>query len=304
MTITVSPAADERAAVELLDAASRAATGHEALGEAVWIDLDEPRPDSAGFFAYDDDRPAGYVHVSRADNAAPGQWVLGLAVDPAVGTSAAVLALLRTAAAHVAARGGGTLVLWRFAPGEADDAVLRDAGFRATRELFQMRVALPIAEEPQWPAGVQVRAFRPGEDDAEWIDVNNRAFAGHAEQGGWTQTTLQRRMAEPWFDPSLFLVAVDDDGIAGFNWCKVHAPAGDEPALGEIFVIGVDPRAKHQRLGRPLALAGLGAMADRGISTGMLFCAADNERALGLYRSLGFEVHRVDRAYEHTVTDA
>jgi len=305
MTITVSPAADARAAIESLDAASRAATGHEALGEAVWIDLDEPQPDSAGFFAYEDDRAAGYVHVARADTAAADQWSVGLAIDPTIDEAATVMtALLGAAAAHVASRGGGTVVLWRFAPTDDDDTVLQDAGFAIARELFQMRVGLPIDEAPTWPPGVHVRTFEPGRDDAEWIAVNNRAFAGHVEQGAWTETTLKRRMAEPWFDPSLFLLALDDDGIAGFNWCKVHAPTTTDPALGEIFVIGVDPRVVEtgKRVGRPLALAGLAAMSDRGITTGMLYCATDNDRALRLYRSLGFAVYRVDRAYEHTVT--
>ena len=32
------------------------------------------------------------------------------------------------------------------------------------------------------------------------------------------------------------------------------------------------------------------------IDTEMLFSAADNENALELYRSLGYELHRVDRA--------
>jgi mycothiol synthase len=299
-----APAARER--IVALDRASREATGHEALNEAVWIDLDAPQPASAGFFATDGSGAiTGYLHVARSDNAADDQWMLGLAIDPAVADPAPTLtALLRHAVAHVAARGGGTLVLWRMAPTDAEDATLRAASFAMARELFQMRVALPIAEDPVWPDGVALRDFVPGEDDAAWIAVNNRAVAGHAEQGGWTETTLQRRLAEPWFDPALFLLAVDADGILGFNWCKVHEPAGDDPALGEIFVIGVDDRGRGRKVGRPLALAGLDRMARRGITTGMLYCAADNEPALRLYRSLGFDVHRVDRAYECTVVAA
>jgi mycothiol synthase len=273
----------------------------------VWIDLDDPQPGSAGFFAYDDDHPVGYVHVARADNVAADQadqWSVGLVVDPAAIGTEVTGALLAAARDHVAANGGGTLVLWRLGPDDDEDAGVRAAGFTVARELFQMRVPLPIAEQPRWPYGVTVRTFRPGEDEDAWLAVNNRAFANHAEQGGWTRTTLQRRMAEPWFDPSLFFVAVvaSEDGgrVVGFNWCKVHDASGTEPALGEIFVIGVDPAAPVKGAGRPLALTGLDAMARRGVTTGMLYCAADNERALRLYRSLGFDVHRVDRAYECT----
>jgi mycothiol synthase len=301
--VTIEPARDDRAQVGPLDAAWRAATGAEALNESVWIDLAAPQPESAAFFARRNAAALGYVHVARADNAADGtdRWSVGIVVEPSDPHGTAVTAaLLDAAIAHVRANGGGTLVLWRTGEHPTDRAV-SDAGFALARELYQMRVLLPLDETPVWPAGVTVRMFEPGRDDAAWLAVNNRAFAGHAEQGNWDETTLRRRLDEPWFDRSLFFLAVDGDGVVGFNWCKLHPPAADDPALGEIFVIGVDERARGMKLGRPLALTGLRAMSERGVTTGMLYCAADNAPALRLYRSLGFTVHQVSRAYERTV---
>jgi mycothiol synthase len=287
-----------RTVARITDAA-RAVDGHDALGEAVWLDLDQPRPDSAGFFVDE----LAYAHVARADNAARDQWALGFVVHPDARDGPAARALLDAAASHVAAHGGGRVTTWRTAATAADDTLLAELGFTRVRALYEMRVPLPLDEQPRWPPGTTVRSFRPGQDEPAWLTVNNRAFAGHAEQGSWTEETLARRTAEPWFDPTIFLLAFDDQGLAGFNWCKIHDARAPDPALGEIFVIGVDPRTAGAGLGRPLAVAGLDAMAGRGITTGMLFCAADNERALRLYRGLGFTVHREDRAYERAVPE-
>jgi mycothiol synthase len=212
--------------------------------------------------------------------------------------------LLDAAISHVRAHGGGVLECWVFGAIDADDISFRAAGFTATRELLEMRVALPLAEAPTWPPGVTVRTFERGRDEADWLRVNNVAFAGHPDQGGWTAATLEQRMVEPWFDPALFLLAFDNEGLAGFNWLKVHDARPPDPNLGEIYVIGVDPRTQSTGLGRALAIAGLHAVHEREIAIGMLFVAADNAGALALYRSLGFESHRADRAYTREVASA
>ena len=283
-----------------------AVDGHPSLGEAVWRDLDEPlEPVSAGVLATDEGRPVGFAYVYRSDSFSPPHWAAGMVVHPDVrGSTGVEVALLERAVEHVAAAGGGLVVLWVFEPDQRDDEAAARAGFRHQRDLLQERVALPLGEEPAWPPGVEVRSFVPGQDDRAWLTVNNRAFADHPEQGGWVEATLERRMAEPWFDPKGFLLAFDADGLAGFCWTKVHPATDVDPELGEIFVIGVDPSRQGSGLGRALVVAGLAHLADRGIRTGMLFVDGDNEAALRLYESLGFTIHRRDRAYEHEVAPA
>ena len=292
--------ADVEAQIARIDADVCATDGFGALGDAIWLDLEHPGADSAGFLV--DGR--AYGHIARRDNAAPDQWALGLAVVLDARADGTRRALVDAAIRHVAAHGGGRVVLWVFGANADDDADLATVGLRPARDLFEMRVTLPVDRRPQWPESVNVRRFEVGVDEAAWLEVNNRAFAGHAEQGGWTTTTLARRTAEPWFDPGLFLLADDPDGLAGFIWMKVHAADDRNPSLGEIYVVGVDTRAQGTGLGRALAIAGLEVVNARGIDTGMLFCAADNTPALKLYTSLGFTVHRVDRAYECEVASS
>jgi mycothiol synthase len=290
-----------RAQIEALAAKAEAADGRPPLNENAWLDLERPGRDSAGFLV---DNGAAYAHVARADTDAARRWSLGVVVDPGARDASARSTAIDAAVEHVAHHGGGLVTCWIAAATNADTADFAACGFAMDRELYELRAPLPIAERPRVPGGVEVRAFEPGRDDDAWVAVNNRAFAGHAEQGGWTVETLHRRIGEAWFDPSLFLLAFDDDGLAGFNWCKVHPATAREPKLGEIFVIGTDPRAQGTGLGRALAITGLDRLHDRGIDTGMLFVAADNAAALKLYRSLGFKVHRRDRAYEREVAPA
>jgi len=306
----------DREAIAALDRSVRDATGHPALGDAVWRDLASPQPDSIGFVVRDGAGIVAYLHVARSDTFAPRHWALGLARrapepinEPPINgppineppTDAATTRLLAAAREHIGTRGGGDSTVWVFDPTPADDALLAANGFTGARDLFQMRVALPLDEVAHYPPGVVVRTFEPGRDEAAWLEVNNRAFGNHPEQGGWIADTLARRMAEPWFDPSIFLLAFDGDTLAGSNWLKEHAADGHEPRIGEIFVIGVDPSHHGQGLGRALALDGLARLAARGLTIGMLFVDGANTGALALYRALGFTVHRTDRAYEQVV---
>jgi len=281
-----------RDSVAAFDAAARAVDGHSSLGDAIWRDLAHPGADSVGFVA----NASAYLHLTRADGAGSA-WTAGLVRLAEARNRSVTTTLVDAAAAHVAGHGGGTLTCWVLGATDADDSTFAGAGFRTTRTLFEMRAPLPVSEPVRWPAGIDVRSFVAGRDEAGWIAVNNRAFAEHPDQGGWTETTLQGRMAEPWFDPALFLVAFDAVGMAGFDWLKQHPACPPDPALGEIYVIGVDPRTQGTGLGRALALAGLAAVHERGAVEAMLFCAAANTGALSLYRSLGFSVHRTDRAY-------
>jgi mycothiol synthase len=169
-------------------------------------------------------------------------------------------------------------------------------GFTPVRELWQMRRSLLDGiPEPELPAGVRLRAFVPGQDDEEFLRVNNAAFDWHPEQGGWDRAQLRLREAEPWFDAAGFLLAVDEsDRLLGFHWTKVHT---DPEPIGEVYVLGVDPSAQGMRLGAALTLAGLHHLRERGQSRVMLYVEADNAPAVRLYSSLGFTRWQADVSY-------
>jgi mycothiol synthase len=291
--------ADEVAAVATLLEAVRAADHREPLAEHKLLDLSHGGDGRPGFAAFlhrtAEGWVDGYAQLSPGGQDAAG---LGVVVHPArrgaAGNGADLeAAMVQTAVRRVAGRGGGRIRYWQSAPGPERVALAARLGFAPDRELLQLGADLPLAPSAV-PAPPGLRAFAPGSDEAQWLEVNNRAFAAHPEQGGWDLAQLEAREAEPWFDPAGFLVAEEGGRLLGSCWTKIHP--GDPP-VGEIYVISVDPARHHRGLGRSLAVAGLGAMADRGLTRAMLYVDRDNEPAVALYQSLGFTVDHVDRAY-------
>ncbi|MGW1074378.1 mycothiol synthase [Streptomyces sp. NPDC002537] len=193
------------------------------------------------------------------------------------------------------AESGKRLRIWAHGGHPAARHLAQVLGMSLFRELRQMRRPLSglSLAEPVLPAGVTVRTFRPGADDAEWLAVNAAAFAHHPEQGSLTQRDLDDRKAAPWFDPEGFFLAERDGGIIGFHWTKVHAAEG----LGEVYVLGVKPGAQGGGLGKALTTIGLRHLEGLGLPTAMLYVDADNPAAVAVYEGLGFEVHETDLMY-------
>jgi mycothiol synthase len=287
---------DIEAVSGLLEAAG-AADGHPPLDEHQWLDLvNGGRHGFAGLVAWEPghDHPVGYAQVTREESAAhPATWALEYVVDPHHREANLGIAgtLVDAALGIVADAGGGHVHLWVPKPTDAHDELAGAVGLRRGRELRQLRRPLPVELHSTLP----VRPFVPGQDEAAWLEVNNRAFHWHPEQGGWDLETLRNREEQPWFDPSGFLLHERDGKLAGFCWTKIHPD--HDPRLGEIYVVAVDPGFRGLGLGRSLVLAGLDYLAGRGLSVGMLYVDADNVGALHLYENLGFSTDHVDRAY-------
>ncbi|GEL18203.1 mycothiol acetyltransferase [Pseudonocardia asaccharolytica DSM 44247 = NBRC 16224] len=293
MSVAERLSEDRRAAVRALAAAAGEADGTPPLSEQILLNLRHEGADVLHVLAEDPD--GGLVGYAQLDRSVGDGGVGELAVYPAHrrrGIGAALLAVLIE-------RAGAPLRVWAHGEHPAAQRLAERYGFSRSRVLWQLRRSLI---EPLPPAefsdDVRVRAFETGRDEAEFLRVNNAAFDWHPEQGGWDVEQVRQRVAEPWFDPDGFLLAVDaDDRLLGFHWTKVHPAAGSAPAIGEIYVLGVDPGARGRRLGSALTLAGLRHLRDRGLDAVMLYVEADNAAAVKVYTDLGFTLWHSDVMY-------
>lgn len=214
-----------------------------------------------------------------------GQGELEFVVDPERRGAGVGAFLLRTILDNAPPR----LLAWAHGDHAAARVLAARFDFARVRTLLQLRMRL---EEPAAVAtrAANITSFRPGTDEAEWVELNARVFAGHPEQGRITVADLAARQSEDWFDADDFLIARDQAGrMVGYNWLKV------ERDHGEIYVIGVGEPG--QGLGRTLMLAGLDRMRERGATTASLYVEGDNDAAVHLYRSLGFADHGIDVQY-------
>jgi mycothiol synthase len=243
---------------------------------------------------------AGYAHLDPTD---PVEGPSGeLVVHPAHRGHGLGLALTR---ALLAEAGPRPLRLWAHGDLPAAAALASAAGFERVRALWTMRRPLqaPLGT-PELAEGITVRTFRVGHDEDAWIAINRRAFAGHPEQGAWTRADLDLREREPWFDPDGFFLAEREGRLAGFHWTKVHgshpgAPAHGHEAIGEVYVVGVDPAEQGIGLGRALTLIGLRYLRSRGLPEVMLYVDEANTAAIRLYESLGFTQWDTDVMFRH-----
>jgi mycothiol synthase len=194
------------------------------------------------------------------------------------------------------------LHLWAYGNLPRARALAERFGFSPERVLLQY--VLPYERLPlsaDLPSDTRLRAFEPSSDAARWLALHNRVFAEHPEQGRWEPADLEARLEQPWFDPRDVLLVEDTASgqLIGFCWTKIPL---DDNLPGEIYIVGVDPGARGRGLGRRLTELGLAHIRARGRRGATLYVESDNQAAIRMYESLGFEPHAEHVCYARRLT--
>jgi len=151
------------------------------------------------------------------------------------------------------------------------------------RKLLVLRMRRELVgaiEQPVWPAGISCKALE--KNDAK--PAHAVLAAGFWEGGGgapkfrqwWTQLCKDSE-----FDPALFFLAVDREGVAGLAQCWTSAFIKD---------LAVHPRARRIGVGRALMLTAFHALAARGADHVNLKVREENLSAQRLYHDLGMRI--------------
>ena len=237
-----------------------AAPGFDPLRDAWLAEQDE----TALGYALLDDRGAALVTVPPANE------------GRGVGT-----ALRAAAEARARERGEARARQFVASSNEPARAHLLDAGYEHGLSYFRLRMELTDMIEA--PTEIAVREYERGRDDAPVHALVEQAMAG--VQGNEPRSLESWRAAKldkQGWDPSLWLLHEDSDGLAGVVLCERF-----EEGVGYVDYLAVAARARGRGLGRALLLHGLAALRATGLSAAELSVQGENASATRLYESVG-----------------
>ena len=229
-----------------------------------WSHLN-PQTDTWVFFApdgqmagYATETNMGYGHLQIDGYVHPGHRGKGI--------GAAILALGEARAATQIEQQpeGARVVLYNSVLIEdtAAHALLEARGYRLARTHWRMGIAMDAPPpEPVWPAGVTVRTAVPGQDEHAIFETIEEAFQDH-----WGHTPrnydewVSRHTSPARFDPSLWLLAMAGDEIAGVAVNRMRLDSG------WIGTLGVRRPWRKHGLGLALLYQSFGAFYQRGVA--------------------------------------
>jgi len=170
-------------------------------------------------------------------------------------------------------------------------AWLQAQGFTHRRSTFDLQRGIdPPPASAVWPSAVTIARYRSGEDD-DAVHTLIYVDAAWGEVPGHTQ-----RSPEAWrstITPDYSGWVARRDGRA-IGW--VVGRVFDD-GRGWVEQLAVARSARGLGLGRALMLHSLAELLSRGATSLATGVQAENEKALGLYRDIGFEVEREWRVF-------
>lgn len=265
----------EPASVRRFLAEVAVADGHSPLSEHKRAAM----ADGTGRVVVSSDADGIWLVGTAARHATDGHW----AVEAAVAERARLPELEREAIGRAVAivPDHARHTLWAFRSRQIEAAGV--LGYRPVRAVVRLSAALAdVAHSADGSVDIRPMAKT---DVPAIVSINNRAFAGHPEQGAMSEEGFRDLERFDWFDASGVVVARTDRDVAGFCITKREADA-----VGEIYVVAVDPASIGRGIGRELTTAALRLLGERGATVAHVWTDESNRAAIGLYRSIGFRV--------------
>ena len=214
-----------------------------------------------------------------------GRTVLEMGVHPAHREGGAEVEVIRQALAR--AKELGAKVLHICLPlAEFCKSSLGGEGFTEVRRYRTMRWSDGEVPPVNLPPEFDIESFRPG-DAKRLTRLQNASFDGSWGFCSNTEEEVGYRVGMSICNPQGILFLTHGQDTAGYCWTYI---LGESTKLfGVIAMIGIDPGYRGRGLGKPILLAAMRYLHSRRVTDIRLSVDGENEAAIKLYTSVGFE---------------
>jgi GNAT superfamily N-acetyltransferase len=120
---------------------------------------------------------------------------------------------------------------------------LAGLGFAQVRSYYRMMIDLPgPPPEPVLPEGILIRGIQGDDEHREAVRAVHESFKDHFGHTDEPFEAYYRRIMyfnkkDPYYDPSLWFIALDGEEISGASLCK--SGISEDPELGWVGTLGV-----------------------------------------------------------------
>jgi mycothiol synthase len=179
--------------------------------------------------------------------------------------------------------------------------VLSKSGFQCVRRFLELRLdTAGISWQDIDPAALGCRPLGHGEGD-KLTQIQNRCFAG---SWGYNPNTVEEiiyRINLGGCSPEDILLAYEGDKAIGYCWTEVISGGEATERKGRISMLGTEPDHRGKGVGKRVLTAGLARLNSKGARVIEVTADSENEAALALYHSAGFEVCTSSLWYEKVI---
>ncbi len=179
--------------------------------------------------------------------------------------------------------------------------VLSKLGFQCVRRFLELRLDMArIFWQHIDPVALGCRPLGRGEED-KLTQIQNRCFAG---SWGYNPNTVEEIIYRSNLSGSSsedILLTCEGDKAIGYCWTEVISGREAAERKGRIFMFGTEPDYRGRGVGKRVLIAGLAHLNSKGTCLVELSVDSENEAALALYQSVGFEVLSSSLWYEKVI---
>ena len=185
----------------------------------------------------------------------------------------------------------------------AEAELLLSSGFNEVRRHYEFRLDVSEASlEGADRLNAEYRHLEAGGEE-RLVQIQNRCFAGTWGYNPNTVEDIAWRLGIKGNSPDDAILVWDGSRVIGYCWtvadCGQDLSTGS--SKGRIYMLGVDPDFRNRGLGRELLREGLLYLKNKGREIIDITVDSENDAAVRLYESEGFELCEETLWYEKII---